>query len=378
MTGPNRIITFLGESRYGTIRDRLRPQVDAFARHGFTVEFVDMLQPDAPVPTGRDVAFYFCPQGWRPPALGSAPVLALFGDHPVYHIDRLTTLPKGAVAAFPTPLSAAFARRFFLHVAVACVPPAVDVAPPEADVDKDIDLLFVGSYWNHREYRPPKQAHELVQRHFKHAMAALKADPRADVFTPVMTEFITLAQQRNGAPGQAARVLSMGSGTCIAIDRCYRGWLRDTVIRDLSRANVHLIGEGWDHALRGVKGRFTFHGEQPYGEIARFYARSKLCLNIFPAYHDYHERIFDITAGGSLAMTQATPALRERFSFTDDIAPLDLNGHRLRTTVQDLLADRDRLADRADNARRIVGDSFSVDGRVDSFLGLAREQGWIN
>ena len=77
-------------------------------------------------------------------------------------------------------------------------------------------------------------------------------------------------------------------------------------------------------------------------------------------------------------MTQATPALRERFSFTDDIAPLDLNGHRLRTTVQDLLADRDRLAARADNARRIVGDSFSVDGRVDRFLGLAREQGWIN
>lgn len=98
--------------------------------------------------------------------------------------------------------------------------------------------------------------------------------------------------------------------TCLDhFDTYIRGYNRSEAVRQLSRTECLICGQGWEHLDPGT-GPARFLGPVPSDELMGMFGRSKLVFNIVCYYYSCSERIFE-------ALSMGTAVLSSRSAFLD-------------------------------------------------------------
>lgn len=327
-----RFVLMKGQSQYGSLRLHIDQFAAALAAAGHDVRIIDLLPPEglaelnSTVEAPPDCYFAFggIGSGWKTTAGASvydglgAVYASLYLDHPVYHIERLTTpIRKRAV--------------FFLdrtHVQFASLWPAVKSAPQlgflppaanelaepvdtsdEAFAQRDIPLLFTGTYrgapprdWDNWGASPAK---EIVGE----IAARMAADGRMSVVEALKASLADRGGQLTGELFEQFVPLLQAPQ---AFAEAYH---RDALLNALGAAGtpMHVYGVGWE-PMAAKYPSFTYGGVGSFEETLHLLRRARVVLNTNNGFvAGGHERVFTAMAGGAAVFSDASTYYAEAF-----------------------------------------------------------------
>ncbi|MEO5335835.1 MAG: glycosyltransferase [Magnetospirillum sp. WYHS-4] len=365
-----RVVLFKGVSDYLSLNTMVEGLAAAFGRRGFSPAILDMAAADYPdriraTLAAGDTALFVSLNGIGLPREGGTffdrrdePVVALFVDHPIYHLDRLSVRLPNLHFAFPSRSHVAFCRPLrALHL-----PHAAEFRSPTPWAARDISVLYCGS---------PLAADPEAQRagwraHGARAAAALEAIVAAHDIQP-REPLETVVARILGRPPEDREALRP---FFLAADAYLRSRIKVAAIAALADAGIAttVCGRGWE----GLSGRLRLLGSRTAPETFALMDRSRLVLNLLPPYYESHERVFQAMASGAVAAT--TPS--DLWDETGGLLSLPYEPKALAAALADALADDDRLAATAGDGRAIFLAGHTWDHRVDAILAfLAGERG---
>lgn len=358
-----RFVLLKGQSQYGSLRLHIDQLADALRQQEQDVQVIDLTAPDGRAALDATVAdppdCYFTIGGiardWNAEtgsmydALGSV-YATLYVDHPVHHIDSVTTRIRRQAVFFldrthvqfvsAWPAAKGIAHLGFMPPGANELSEPVDVSD-EAFARRDIPLLFTGTYrgppqrsWTAWDESPAREiVNEIADRMaadgrlpvldaLKVALAARGAALSPDLFD----QFAALLQ-----PPQAFA----------------EAYHRDAFLNALGagRVPLHVYGTGWEPLVARYPA-FTYGGVGSFEETLHLLRRSRLALNTNNGFvSGGHERVFAAMCAGAAVFSDASKYYADAFKEGREIVTFSWN--RLEAAPAQLLAlvdDTPRLA----------------------------------
>lgn len=214
-------------------------------------------------------------------------------DHPYSSWRAVADLPPGAVVTYPTASNLDCCRRHLrADIDLHCVAHAAIPQEGHPWEGRDIEILFVG---NMPRPLPAEMRAGWRAEHGETWASLLEA--MAERFDPAGTPSL------DGLADEvlAARGLSPGLQDRFELMRVFDlyAWAeaRLAYARALSELPVTFVGAGWE-GIAGGAGRTL--GPMESGQARALMARSRIVLNLLPAYYRSHERVFEGMAAGAV------------------------------------------------------------------------------
>jgi hypothetical protein len=236
---------------------------------------------------------------------------------------------------------------------------------PESFDDRDIDLLFTGTFRGEAE-RPWRSWPEGPSR----AIVDDIADRMAAQGDLPIREALVQALQAFGAEPTAQR-LSNFLPVLHLPQRFAETYLRGAFVRTLGQADmpVTIYGEGWAPVAERFSS-FDYRGPGSFAETQSLLPRTRIVLNTNNGFvAGGHERVFTAMGAGAHVFSDASAFYARAFVEGREISTFPWSDlAQAPARLEQLLADRQGLAARADAGRARVLAEHSWANRVDGLL----------
>jgi hypothetical protein len=326
-----RFVLFKGQSQYGSLRLHIDQLAAALRDQAHDVRVLDLETPDRIAVVNAALA--------DPPdcffgigGVGSdirnetgsvydqlgVVYATLYVDHPVHHVQRITTPIRRYVAFFldrthvqftaAWPAARGLTIRSFVPPGANELPEPVDTSD-EAFARRDIPLLFTGTYrgppqpgW---EAWPESPAREIV--------GDIAARMAADATLPVLDALKAALADRGGqlTPDLFDQFVPLLQ-PAQAFAEAYH---RDAMLHALGKAGVpmHVYGQGWE-PLAALYPGFVYGGVGSFEETLHLLRRARLVLNTNNGFvAGGHERVFTAMCAGAAVFSDASKYYAEAF-----------------------------------------------------------------
>ena len=285
------------------------------------------------------------------------PLVAPLLDHPAYHHEHLTQMPRNAIIGMvdrrhlgylAEGAFAPFATVFFPHGG----PPPEPRPKPMAA--RKTRVLFCGTIGPRPDLRqasaalaPPGSASKtdaLADRLAERCLAEATDPARA-----AKEEFGNTGIDVTG-PALAAPFARLVTEICTLITHDWRVHLLNAV----RRAPVVVRGTIDASVVIRNRGNLSHAGLLPFRDLPEAFADTRLVLNVTPKFRDgSHERIFYGMAAGAVIATDANAYLAESFSAGRDVIYLPSTPEAAGALIDEVAMDDGALQSLADNAAAI-------------------------
>lgn len=279
-------------------------------------------------------------------------------DHPAYYFNMLGNLPKKVIVGFSDRSHVSFVKGYAGDKADYAFLPhggcgSIEAMPPPIDSkDRDIDVLFVGTFI---DYERAREDWLKLPR------------PLGAVFEGILD--CMLADETRGLEEAARHVIEgLGfyprgeefhrfSNSLHLVDRFVRGYRRRQCVGILARSGLRVDCFGnWAGAKLDVGRKFNIRGPVDITETLRLVRRSRIVVNVLPGYTDgAHERVFTGMLGGAVCVSDRSRYMEEEFVDGSDIL---LFSHRnsgvLPEALGSLLANPRKIREMAQSGRTKV------------------------
>jgi hypothetical protein len=363
-----RICLIKGESQYDVMRYFSDLLAEEFRKGKHDAVLLDMADPGWPKAAGgifgvqTDFVVSFNAVGIDINTYGKSlyerlgiTFVAVLMDHPIHHLERLNSAPRGSLVVCVDETHAQFIQRHYRGMlSSAFLPHAGMESPgPVPNIkDREFDLVFSGTYTDPDAISADwKNLPETIRKVFEETAARLLADESA-VHDLVVDESFAGLGLHSGYETRAAFI-----GQTRVVDLYVRAVRRRDAVRTLAAGglSMDLFGTNWQQAGLEESKNVRLHTGTPLVTVLETMKRTKLVVNIMPAFpRGAHDRIFSAMLSGAVAVSDTTDYLSTFFQDGRDgvfFRWKDLSGlpERLRT----LLADPERLQTIADQGRKV-------------------------
>lgn len=250
--------------------------------------------------------------------LWDIPCYNILVDHPMYYFDTLDHAPAHGIVVCADRYHADYVRRFypavkrsvFLPTAGECLKPFTALKP---FADRQIDVLFIGSYKYHDDVSYDTFARQLEE----HLMAHPYKTFEAAVADCLAAEKHTLSEEQLKLQIQQYRFIDVNT-TAI---------LRRKIMETLVHAGitVTVYGNGWESLDLIRHPNFLYKGLIAPEDGIRLMEESKIVLNHMAWFKcGASERIFEAMLLGAVSLTDGSEYLQTQFTDGEDIQFYDL------------------------------------------------------
>jgi hypothetical protein len=375
-----RICLIKGQSQYQTTRLFVDQLANAFTKLGFVSLVVDMTREDWPATMASalgepvQLVLSFNAIGIDTSRSGTplfssvpAPFVACFMDHPVYHVDRIAVPVPSAVYGCVDRSHARFLARFFLGEKTAAFVPHGGIESPAAAPERDIAILFSGTFIDPRAVEAEwKEYPAPVRGLFRDAADLWEADPAL-----ALEEAVETALARRGLWPDRSLHATIARYS-LPIDTFVRAARRERFLGAIVDAglSVDIVGDNWERSRFAQCAHVRLHPPVGYKEMLGLMQRSKLVFNVMPAFPDgSHDRVFCGLLNGAVSVSDTNAYLASEFRDGEDCvlysqAALPELPERLRA----LLADEERRAAIAERGRTLCRQRHTWAARARTIL----------
>lgn len=215
--------------------------------------------------------------------------------------------------------------------------------------ERDIDLLFTGSYFNvEKTYTQIKELPQVFHKLADEMIEMMKEEPD----TLLWQALDRVLERWNFSVNSEERIDLLSMYRCI--DAYMRAYERDRVMRTVVEGGyaVHVYGEGWDRFA--CKHRENLILEKGYGNVSlQALNRTKISLNVMPWFRaGIQERNISAMLSGAISLTDSNEYLEKNFSHKKDILFYSLkNVEEIPEIIQNVLENPEVAAQIAENGR---------------------------
>ncbi len=234
-------------------------------------------------------------------------------------------------------------------------------------LDRDIPVLFLGTYVNYRQFLPG-----LLNIHGSGRRIAgkyLSLQTRNPHQTPYELLDLTLAALNIGDISlEQKKNLLMGLKD---INRCISFYYKEKTIHALLSAGipVTVVSDSWTRCPDYSNPNLTVLPSVDYSEIPALMQQSKICLNIMTAHKDgVTERIAQGLLAGCVTISDETRSLKEQFSDDEMLLFRLENIDSLPAQIASLLSDSDRMTSMSANGYKKAHNTLSWDVRANELV----------
>lgn len=295
--------------------------------------------------------------------LMEGPKLNFQFDHPIWMNHHYRNLPKDCYILTHDRDYAAFITRYYPKAAgVHILPPAGSEAaavgqdwrndigaPGELAEDRTIDVAFIGTYTDYRQYLPSVYGSEPFVRH----LAARFLGRMRKFPNETAERALREALKQTGIICSDEEFLGVMDGLKSMI-YCVMSYYRERVVQVLLEAGIVLdvYGDSWQSSPFAKHPCLRIHPAVSPEESPRELRRSRISLNVMAWHKDgFTERIAGSMLCGSVVCTDRSRYLMEHFRDGEELLLYDLEHLAcLSERIQSILSDekkRKRMADLA-------------------------------
>ncbi|MGQ9825978.1 MAG: glycosyltransferase family protein [Desulfotomaculales bacterium] len=297
------------------------------------------------------------------------PFVALMVDHPMYHIQRLSSDAKNLIVTFVDRTHLNFMSNYFSYQKNSFFLPHGGCYVPGSQSkqynDREIAVLYAGSYDNPDKYR----------------QTWMNSFP---VLAGLMDDIVEVALAHHDVPlvDIVAEVFAY-KGVCLdqiasksfvsllpLVDKFIRARRREAVLNRLSRmkTKICLFGTGWDQFAHN--GHLLYLGNANFTQVLESMGKARVVMNVNPNFPDgSHERVFSAMLNGAVCLSDRNKYLSQEFIEGKDIIFYSWDElDQLPYIVEDILNDKERAAAIAAAGKRKAEDSHTWDSRARDIL----------
>ncbi len=238
------------------------------------------------------------------PEFADCAYMALLLDHPAFHLKRVEVMPEDASVGVVDPTHIGYLGQINPRRASFFAPHGGIQSPDFENVDRPIDVLFLGTGMDAARERAtwnllPKMYKLLLEEAFDRFLAKPEA-------WETLLQDAARARQLYIPP----RLLA---GMILQLEIVMRAEYRRQILQKLDEAGiaVTIMGNGWEHA------KFKHHQLNPsveFYDALKLMCRAKTVLNASPQFFNgTHERVFAAMLNGAVAVTSASSYYRRHF-----------------------------------------------------------------
>lgn len=236
-------------------------------------------------------------------------------------------------------------------------------------VDKDIDVLYVGSFPNIDEISfidvevENVDSEDFYQYLIEFYDSGNELEPH---------EIVKLYTNLRDIKINANEYWRLTGRVCHTIDAYHKTMRRKKLVESIinSGQTVHLCGGSWEYLNELGLDNVVYHGHCTPEECVEYIVRAKIVLNDLPSFrYGSHERIFNGMLNGAVVVTNESSYLRSRFVENEDILYWDgWEPENVINNINILLEDEELRKSIADNAYEKVKDSDVWSNRIQDIL----------
>lgn len=289
--------------------------------------------------------------------------ISLYGDHPIYQWNRHKKQLDNERAVFTDRSHVEFSEEVFNNKGT-FVPPGKDLFTPK-DIDKNLDLIFVGSIANPQKYRDKwlkmgEKLGEIYDELAEYALSKEFLELKKDVDFILNEKGINLKQEKKEFIYQKA----------VYVDKFVRYKRRIKVVNLLKNFDMDVYGAGWEKFITGSY-NCNICGAKNFKEMFEEIREAKILVNVMPEFpHGGHERVLNSMGLGTAVATNANSYLKENFNDEEDIIYYSWkNMQKLPYKLNRLLANDKKLEQITLSGKNKIEQSHTLEDRIKLYLG---------
>ncbi len=369
------VIFFKGKSQYNVIRVHLDVDAALLRARGHTVHIIeDFKDPDLLKRLSEaDLIVGYQGWGWEMRlsdgrlALASLPTpyLALMGDHPAYHLARVTAMAPHHHLVLCSQANVRFAQDYLkVPGSVYLGLPTYSAPPPFSWDGRDVEILVAGSIGPVEEILSTPGLDDTGRKALKEGYRLWRHDHlgRTDTFFLFLSTVGAPIVDRKG-PDYALQMATL-------FDQYCRRSYRLEIVRKLKHFPLTLVGSGWRKLCKGLGKNFRFIDTMGYEKYQNLLRRTKISINNIAPHFDFHERITDAAANGAAVVTNPSPVVSSAFTFGEHLIAMPGLDEDIADALSPILSNPDSAAPIAEAGAGRVRTEFSEETRVAAYLEL--------
>ncbi|TLS50582.1 glycosyltransferase family 1 protein [Paenibacillus antri] len=364
------IVLFNGQSQYDVLRYFIADMAVGFRTLGYHVTIIDLLKENwlkelQKTINEMDILFFFSMNGMAIDLkIGdkslydqlNIPFFAFFVDHPMYQLPRLNAGVKNLIVSCVDQkhieflnkyMQGDYSKVFIPHGSSNGDFPSQEQVPLVPIIDREIDILFTGTYANPESYRNEWRS---LNKH----VAELFDDIAEVALSQNEKTMVEIAEETLSSRGIDSIYMHHGNfwSTLVQVDLYNRTVKRREVVTKLAQLPVRfeIYGNGWDE-LQITNNTTTFHPFVSFEMAQEKMRNSKLVLTILPSFTSGgHERVFSSMLHGAVSMVNRNIYFEKHFKDRDSILLYDF-GTDIQGTAASMLDDLPLMQQVADGGR---------------------------
>lgn len=372
-----KIVFFLGESQYDSMREMTFNLMEAFENIGYDSVSMDLLSPTfiedlISTISSSPIKFFFGMNGWGSDVTYgekslfdtlNIPLFAYYVDPPIYHIDRLKNRISNYMVSFIDKghldevkhiiHSPTFTSTFLPH------------GTGERGASKKIkerknELVFAGSIRNPDEIRDRWNVLPIGIRKIMDDVIeeSLNSDNR-----DIVNIFLRILEKNDIYFGN--NHLEKLMYLLPQVDLFTRNYRREKIIKSILHLPIQVFGSGWEYMVYNRGSQAAFSPPLRTSEIYEVLGDTKISLNIFPNYaNGSHERIFDCMINGSVSFSDKSRYLQNYFKHEESILFYDYKDLNLKENLEAYLDSANLLQNIADKGYMITKEEHTWNSRA--------------
>lgn len=307
-------------------------------------------------------------------------ILAVYVDHPAYHINSLTDNVKNFLCCFNDKHHVDYVNEILPshHKIVFFLPHGGLTKTIEEDnkitsfktyiKEKSIDILFSGTYmsessifWENDEDYPSTLIHETFELFIKDNYLSIQGAFKI-IFDKYKIKFSTIGKIQL-------------SNLYKVFQNYIRAYSRILVMKKLAEKgfNITICGNGWDDFVKEYK-NIDYKGSLNISDNLELIKKAKVLVNITPTLRNgSHERVFSGMLNNAVVFTDKSAYYDEYFENDKNIlyysfSCLDENINKLK----ELITNDKKLFEMSQNAYEIAVKYHTWENRVDTMLDMIK------
>lgn len=300
------------------------------------------------------------------------PKLEMVFDHPFWFYKQLKHHGKDLYILVNDENYATFVQENEPSVSGSFLLPPGGMIQENFNTDRDLDLVFLGTYNNYRKilevlYHSDKNARHMAARYLSYLKKELNA-PAEKAFAKMLTDYGIEIEKENFAK----QMHQMG-----IVCQCVMYYYREKIIQTLldGGLSVHVYGESWISSPFAKRDGFLCHPEVTAKEGRNVLQRAKISLNVL-AWHKggCNERIINSMLSGAAVVTDTSSYIQKHFENGRELCCYHLQAlHMLPKICQNLLEDPAYRQQIADSGKKKAKEEYSVLAQAERVISITRQ-----
>ena len=388
------ILVYKGEFAYDVVNLFMFNTVHFLKKRGHNIILIDTFEPNAGTKlveafNTQTIDFVISFGMANNPILGdgtslynvtNATILAIYVDHPAYHISSLTENIKNFLCCFNDRHHVDYVNEILPnhHKIAFFLPHGGLTKTMEEDnriknfktytKEKSIDILFSGTYmekepifWENNENYPSTLIYETFELFMKDDYLSIQGAFEI-IFDKYKIKFSTIGKV------QLSNLYKI-------FQNYVRSYSRVLVIKELAEKglNITICGAGWDDFVEDYE-NINYIGSLDIRENLELIKKAKVLVNITPTLRNgSHERVFTGMLNNTVVFTDRSAYYDEYFENNKNILYYSFNSlDEDVTKLKELLSNDKELFEMSQNAYDIATKYHTWENRVDTMLEMVK------